>query len=276
MAEKADISIMGCGWLGLPLAGNLVQAGYRVNGSTTSPAKLPVLGQMGITPFLINLQETTPGQEILHDFLNAKVLVLNIPPLLRADGGESYLQQMHLLLKALLTSPVNRILFVSSTSVYQDLNRLVTEEDIVFTDEQEPGNMLRRAEKLISGREEWLTTIVRFGGLVGGSRQPGRFLAGKQNVPQGDAPVNLIHLEDCLAILQRIIEQEKWGQTFNACAGEHPLRREFYTKAAEALGLTPPQFADMDKTSFKLIKSQKLQDELAYTFMHPNPMTFFS
>ncbi|WP_230680486.1 SDR family oxidoreductase [Pontibacter rufus] len=271
----ADISIMGCGWLGLPLAERLVQAGYRVNGSTTSPEKLPMLQQQGIRPFCINLQEEQYDKEVLMTFLQAKVLVLNIPPRLRADGGEAYLGQMHLLLKALRNAPVNRILFVSSTAIYLDLNRIVTEEDIVFTKEQQPGNLLLQAENLFCEREDWITTVVRFGGLVGGSRQPGRFMAGKKNVPNGDAPVNLIHLDDCVAILERLLTQQQWGQVYNACADEHPLRKTFYTKAAEALGLEPPEFADMEKTAFKLIKSQKLKDDLAYAFIHPDPMAFF-
>ena len=266
---------MGCGWLGLPLAERLVQAGYQVNGSTTTPQKLDTLAQRGIQPYLLNLQDEAPNQEALADFLQTQALVLNIPPHLRSDGGEGYLRQMHLLLKALADAPVSRVLFVSSTSVYPDLSRTVTEEDTVFTREQDPQNTLLQAEDLFLDSDDWLTTVVRFGGLVGEGRRPGRFMAGKKHVPNGDAPVNLIHLEDCVAILQRIIEQEKWGEVYNACADEHPLRRDFYTKAAEALGLAPPEFDDMEKTHFKLIKSQKLKDDLSYVFLHPDPMTFF-
>ncbi|GAB3814763.1 hypothetical protein GCM10028895_08170 [Pontibacter rugosus] len=112
--------------------------------------------------------------------MEADLLLLNIPPHLRSDGGESYLKQMNLLLKALLQSPVSRLLFVSSTSVYLDLNRVVTEEDITFTEEQQPDHTLLKAERMFQRREDWLTTIVRFAGLVGGDRQPGRFLAGKK------------------------------------------------------------------------------------------------
>ena len=43
MSQKDEISIMGCGWLGLPLAAQLVKAGYNVKGSTTTPEKLEVL-----------------------------------------------------------------------------------------------------------------------------------------------------------------------------------------------------------------------------------------
>lgn len=275
MGNKQVISVLGCGWLGLPLAEQLVKYGYTVKGSTTSPEKLDLLQAKGISPYLLNLSPDNLLTESINDFLNADVLVLNIPPKLRSDGGKSYLQQMHNLIKALFESRISRILFVSSTSVYQDLNRVVTEEDISFTYELEPNNMLLQAERLFQDREDWITTIVRFGGLVGGERHPGRFLAGKKHLPNGDTPVNMIHLDDCVAILCRIVEQERWGEVYNACADAHPLRKDFFLKAAESLGLTPPEFDNMKETHFKLIKSQKLKDELAYVFLHPDPMQFF-
>lgn len=275
MQEKADISVLGCGWLGMPLATQLVGHGYRVKGSTTREEKLEQIRQAGITPYLINLAAPDLDSQQLAEFLETDTLVLNIPPKLRSDGGESYLHQLRILHKALQQSPVSRVLFVSSTSVYLDLNRVVTEEDTAFTEEQDPGNMLLQAERLFSESADWVCTVVRFSGLVGGSRQPGRFMAGKKNLPNGDAPVNLIHLDDCMLILQRIMEQEKWGQVYNACADGHPSRREFYQAAALALGLEPPTFADMEETHFKLISSQKLKEDLAYVFTHPDPMAFF-
>lgn len=275
MSEKADVSILGCGWLGLPLAEILVNSGLRVKGSTTSPAKLELLRSKGITPYLLNLEEDVIDNVALVDLLNADVLVLNIPPRLRSDAGSSYLAQMHLLLKALLDAPVKKVLFASSTSVYNDLNRIITEADSELTRQQDPGYTLLQAEKLFQEREEWLTTIVRFAGLVGEDRRPGRFMAGKKDVLHGDAPVNLIHRDDCIGILKRIIEQEKWGEVYNACADEHPMRKDFYPAATLALGLEPPSFQEMEETHFKLISSQKLKEDLPYVFRHPDPMHFF-
>mgnify|MGYP003615968040 CR=1 FL=1 len=37
------ISILGCGWLGFPLAQKLIETGYEVKGSTTSESKLEAL-----------------------------------------------------------------------------------------------------------------------------------------------------------------------------------------------------------------------------------------
>ncbi|WP_321539617.1 NAD(P)-binding domain-containing protein [Flavobacterium piscinae] len=46
-----QISILGCGWLGMPLAKHLLQKGYSIKGSTTTETKLELLQNEGITPF---------------------------------------------------------------------------------------------------------------------------------------------------------------------------------------------------------------------------------
>ena len=52
-----QISILGCGWLGLPLAKSLIEKGFWVNGSTTSLEKIAVLKNEGITAFQIEVTE---------------------------------------------------------------------------------------------------------------------------------------------------------------------------------------------------------------------------
>jgi 3-hydroxyisobutyrate dehydrogenase-like beta-hydroxyacid dehydrogenase len=63
------LAIIGCGWLGIPLAKSLVRNGYLVNGSTTSFEKLIVLETEKINAFQIALS----ANEVIGDieaFLN--------------------------------------------------------------------------------------------------------------------------------------------------------------------------------------------------------------
>ena len=53
-----QISIIGCGWLGLPLAKYLSNEGFVIKGSTTSSKKLELLKTHHIEGFLIHLNET--------------------------------------------------------------------------------------------------------------------------------------------------------------------------------------------------------------------------
>ena len=271
MPKKPQISILGCGWLGLPLAVHLVGKGYAVKGATTRPEKMDVLREKDIEPFLIRLNpEINPDYSPL--FFDSGVLVVNIPPgRSRADVAAYHISQIRSLITAMQPSAVNKILFVSSTSVYPDLNRSVREED-AGSAVRESGEALLQVEKIWREDPRFTTTIVRFGGLFGGDRNPGRFLSGKTLDNNGEAPVNLIHRDDCVAILSEIIVQERWGEIYNACADVHPSKKEFYTAAAQKLGISPPVFAGKEKGNYKIINSDKLKKELGYKFKYPDPL----
>jgi len=108
--------------------------------------------------------------------------------------------------------------------------------------------------------------------LIGGSRHPGRFFRGGKTVKNPDANVNLIHLDDCINILDRIVANDLWGEVFNACADTHPSKREFYSHAARVMGAPLPDFEDSDERSFKIIDNRKLKRVLDYEFLHPDLM----
>jgi nucleoside-diphosphate-sugar epimerase len=263
------ISILGCGWLGLPLGEYLTGKGYAVKGSTRTRSELKVIKARGIEPFYLVLDPELRG-EALDDFFNCGVLVVDFPPERRDDIAEYHTAQISALIGRIESSPVKYVLFASSTSVYPALNREVTEED------REPpvkpsGVALLKAESLFRESARFETTILRFGGLIGYDRMPGRFLAGKTGITGGGAPVNLIHRDDCVAIIHRVIERNLWGETLNACADKHPPRKEYYTAQARKLGLEPPGFADGGGGGFKIVKSEKLKRLLDYRFKYPDP-----
>jgi nucleoside-diphosphate-sugar epimerase len=111
------------------------------------------------------------------------------------------------------------------------------------------------------------TAVLRFAGLIGPGRHPARFLAAKKGVPAPNAPVNLIHLDDCCGIIETIIEKRLEG-TFNACAPSHPARREFYEIACSHLGIAPPEFDETDESAGREISIVKLLEETGYNFIH--------
>ena len=118
-------------------------------------------------------------------------------------------------------------------------------------------------------REHTNVTILRLAGLYGYGRQPGRRMAGKE-VTGGDAPVNLVHRDDVVAVITKVIEENISG-IFNVCADLHPSRREVYTAQAERLGFEPPHFIEPHEADHKVVSSEKLKG-LGYTFWHENPL----
>lgn len=270
------ISILGCGWLGLPLAKKLIEKGYFVNGSTTSESKLSTLENAGINPFLVALESNSISESI-NDFLkNSEILIIDIPPKLRGDNTDSsdssqkiFVDKIQTLIPYIEKSAIEKVLFVSSTSVYGDQNDIITEETSP-NPETESGKQLLLAEAVLQNNQNFETTILRFGGLIGKDRHPVKFLAGKENLENPDAPVNLIHQDDCISIIEEIIQQSKWNDVFNAVAPFHPTRQEYYTQKAKEQNLILPKFSAEKSRINKVISSKKIENSLSYQFKPEN------
>ena len=251
------IGIMGCGWFGLPLAKALLKDNFSVKGTTTSLDKIKILENEGILAFEISVSETGIKGPIVHFLEDLNVLVINVPPGLRGKATTvSYIDRMRTLLKAIKKSNVQKVIFVSSTSVYSDEQGHVSEEMLPLPTTAS-GKQLLQSENLFKTETAFQTTVVRFGGLIGPNRHPVHMLSGKQNLKNGNAPVNLIHLNDCIAVLTAILKEEKWGEIFNVVYPEHPSKQEYYTNSALSKGITPPLYTSSDTKQFKTVYSCK-------------------
>ncbi|MCO6161828.1 SDR family NAD(P)-dependent oxidoreductase [Flavobacterium sp. NRK F7] len=271
-----QISLLGCGWLGLPLANHLLKNGFSVKGSTTSAHKLELLQEKGIQPYLIALYENTIEGDITSFLKNSEVLVIDIPPNLRKDTSASFVAKIQTLVTQIEKSEIKKVLFVSSTSVYRDVFPIeeITEETPT-NPETESGKQLVEVEQLLLDNPHFQTIVLRFGGLIGEDRHPIKYLAGKENVENPDGPINFIHQEDCIGIILEILEQlldsarsdNKTDKIiFNAVAPQHPTREEYYHKKAKNMNLPLPIFAKNTASKGKIISSAKIETVLSYIF----------
>ncbi len=269
MKEFVDvkISVIGCGWLGLPLAINLIDKGFKVNGSSTSNEKLAALKANAIAPFLVQLGK--PNNNSLSDFLKADLLIVNVPPGRNNEDVNDYSNKMLELAKAVSESTIKKIIFISSTSVYDEINELVDETSMSLSNSNS-GQRMIDAENIFRNLEQVDTTIIRMAGLIGPKRHPGRFFAGKENIPNGLSPINLIHLDDCIGIIEYVIKNALWNKVFNGAAPTHPTKMEFYDLASQKLYDKRAKFLE-EKGDFKIVDSSKIINE-GYQFKHPNLM----
>ncbi len=270
--KNIKISILGCGWLGLPLAKKLLGNDYEVKGSTTSESKLEVFKNVGISPFLIKLEENEITGNLESFLANTAVLIVDIPPKLRGNNKENFVQKIKNLIPFVENSKVEKVLFVSSTSVYGDTFPIQERgEESALNPDTEGGKQLVEVEKLLQSNENFQTTVVRFGGLIGPERNPAAFLAGKENVANPEAPINFIHQEDCIGIICAMLRQVEnetwnWNDTFNAVTPNHPNRENYYTEKALEMNLKVPTFVKDSTSIGKKISSKKLQNKLNYIF----------
>jgi len=256
---------MGCGWLGLPLAKSFVSDGYRVHGSTTSEEKLSALKKEGITPFLISFHEQVIEGDISGFLQDIDLLVVNIPPKLRSGTQENYVKKIELLYREIKKNAVKRIIFISSTSVYGDTNGEVTEETMPEPT-TESGKQLLAAEKIFFEDKNLPSTIIRFGGLIGPNRHPITMLSGRVALSNGNAPVNLIHLNDCLLIIRTVYLKSWWNELINGVHPEHPTKRNYYAKEAKKRNLQAPDYKEDTTAKGKIVVPKVLLTVKKYKF----------
>jgi nucleoside-diphosphate-sugar epimerase len=250
------VSILGCGWLGKPLAISFLEDGFKVKGSTTSEEKLSDLESHDIESFLVDITDF----EEYEVFLDADILIIAITSK-DIDGFERLISQIQ-------DSEIQKVIFISSTSVYKMTNKVMTEEDAVLE------NPLTKIENLFIRNTFFETTIIRFSGLFGGERHPANWFKNGRKIPQPKGFVNMIHREDCIEIIREVVAQNCWNEVFNACSNHHPTRREFYTIAKLSRGFEVPEFEDNEMYEWKIISSKKVQRVLDYTFIHDDLLSF--
>ena len=250
------VSILGCGWLGKPLATSFLEDGFLVKGSTTSEEKIEILEALEIEAHLINISEF----EEFDTFLDTDILIIAITSK-DIDGFENFISQIQ-------NSSVQKVIFISATSVYGRMNKVMTEEDAVLE------TPLAEIENLFRENTFFETTIIRFAGLYGGERHPANWFKNGRKIPQPKGFVNMIHREDCIEIIHEIIDQNSWNTTFNACSNHHPTRREFYTIAKLSRDFKVPEFEEDEVYQWKIISSDKIQNVLDYTFIHDDLLVF--
>lgn len=263
------VSVLGCGWLGLPLAERLLSEGYRVKGATRTQEKLPLLAAKGIQPHYVHLPAQKAADQ-LAQLSECDLLIVNIPPQRR--NGKHSLHDVHmnyLVAELQRYGQHARIIYVSSTSVYRDTNGEVTESSEVNSPDED---VIVYAEQLL--QREFAATVLRCGGLMGYDRIPGKYFAGR-TTDTGDVPVNFIHRDDVIGLILSIIRQNVVAEVYNAVAPLHPTRREVYLANAAQFALQPPIFqSPAEPIPYKIVSSEKAMRELGYRFIFPDPMRF--
>lgn len=250
------VAILGCGWLGLPLAKKILQDGYHVNGSTTSLEKVSLLNNLGVNAFHIDLEHPSDN---LSSFFDADELIITIPP-----KAKNYAQLIEHLIPEIEKSTIKRVTYTSSISVYGNAIGVITEntktQPIRTSVEQ-----IVEVEQLLLNNNTFNTNIIRLGGLIGSDRHPAYHVSGKQLKAPYDL-INLIHLDDCIAVIHLLLKTNITNNIFNLVNPYHPTKKNYYTECCKHLNLALPVIKDNSKITPKEISSEKISNVLNYEF----------
>lgn len=271
------ISILGCGWLGFPLGQSLLRFGHKIKGSTTTKSKYEILKKNGIEPYLISIPDTLNNPEN-DSFFESDVIFLNIPPGRGNPDVEDQYPELIQLVRDKIESftgdtSIKRVIFAGTTSVYPADEGVFSEENSDISNTARPsGTAVLKAEQILLESSSFETVILRFGGLYGYDRHPIKYLAGRKGVPSPLKPVNLIHQDDCIKIIEEVLKKEAFSGIYNAVSDGHPPRKTLYESAAKHFDVQPPTFDENSESINRVISNKKLKDELDYTFIYPNPL----
>jgi nucleoside-diphosphate-sugar epimerase len=267
------ISIIGIGWLGLPLAESLYSQGFQVLGSTTSLEKKHTLERKGIDTVLFKLDPHPMGLGFQKLF-ETDILIITIPPRSKHQTAEFYLEQLKYLRNLLINSTTKKVIFISSTGVYpkESISANYQEQEIITLSNS--GNpTLLQAEALFQFNDSFESTIIRFGGLMGAGRIPINYFSGKEEI-DGESRVNYIHQEDAVRMIEWVISTNLWNRLFNGVAPIHSKKREVLEASALKLAVDPPKsYQNNENITQRLIDPSAIL-ETGFTFNFPEPANF--
>jgi len=229
--------IIGCGYIGLPLALRLAEAGHEITAWVHSTASAESLAAHRFHRVIAG---SVADNNIWSALGETCDLVIHCAS--SGRGGESAYEQVFLKGTLMMNAyqPRARKLFVSSTSVYrQTQGEIVTEESPAEPDTA-TGRILRVAEKVALGAG---ATVVRSTGIYGPNRGVlfEKFRRGEA-VIEGDGLrwINQIHQRDLVAALAHLIEAGAPGEIYNATDDTPATYRDYYAWCAKFLGQPMP------------------------------------
>lgn len=255
------IGILGCGWLGFPLAEVLIKQGYVVKGTSTSLEKVEKLKKIGVKSYhyLFNPKEISNSSF----FESIDTLVITIPFVKRGSQLINIESSMNSLVKVIENASIKKVIYLSSISVYDSQKGLVDESYSCNPTSNSGIETLKIENQLSKG--DFIISHIRLGGLVGKDRHPIYSLSGK-NFYKGNELINLIHQDDALGIILKVIKVfNTENMILNAVTPFHPSKKDYYSKIANLKNILPPKFLKSENIK-RIVDSNRVIALLKYKF----------
>ncbi len=234
--------IVGCGYVGLPLARALRARGDAVTGWVKSPESAAELASENLDRVIVG---SVTEAELWHGAGKFDAVVHCASS---GGGGVAEYRKVYLWGSRLMhayQSDARRIL-VSSTSVYGQVDGAWVDENSPTTPVSETSQVLVETECEASATG---CIVARAAGIYGPGRAAlfEKFLRGDA-VMEGDGSrwVNQVHRDDLVAALVHLLERGAPGEIYNAADDEPVTLREFYAWCGRRLGRPSPPNGPVD------------------------------
>ncbi len=251
----ANTLIVGAGWLGTPLAQALLVEGHDVVITRRSQARLDERPSTIANAALLDLNDENAAQKLDEIIQSNHIehIVGAFPPRFRRGSGREYTQQWSTLVKAAKQHAIEKLVMISSTTVYPNLPTEMKEESASLALAQTHPNFSDNAKIMLEAEQSVIDSginyaILRCSGLIGPDRHPARFAMRLKQVSR-KAPANMLHQSDAVAVAQFALDHLS-NQIINVTTPHTVSKAEFYqaaiTKSGAEISL-PPVTEDADK-----------------------------
>ena len=264
---------LGHGYTAQALARLLLPQGWRIIGTTRSPAKAEVLRATGIEPLI------WPGTPLAPALAEATHLLTSIAPeedgdpVLAAHRGE------------IAASHLTWAGYLSTTGVYGDHAGGWVDEDCVLA----PATRRGKARVLAEGEWQALAAasglplhIFRLAGIYGPGRGPFakvRDGTARRIIKPGQV-FSRIHVDDIAQVLAASIARPAPGTAYNVCDDEPAPPEDVIAHAATLLGLPMPPALRYDEAEMtamarsfyaesKRVRNDRIKRDLGVQLLYP-------
>lgn len=265
-SKENRIFILGAGFIGKPLAISLKQRGYDVSVSIRKPENNASFEEQGI-----DVHNFQVGDDDDSIFSEMQTLVLAYPIGSRKMTPGDHLKQAQWIAEHFPKNQLKQVILTSSTSVYPDGMGEVDENCAARPADH--GLIQLEYEEALRGFYGAKLVVLRLAGLIGKNRHPGRFLAGRKELPFGSSPINMVHQGDVVRFIVELITRQITAPIINLCHDEHPVRQVYFRSASKALGLELPTFSQQ-QISYPKVMNNALSKSL-FGFEYEFPVDLF-
>ncbi|MGB8814153.1 MAG: SDR family oxidoreductase [Paracoccaceae bacterium] len=261
---------LGHGYSAQALAARLLPQGWRIIGTTRSPAKAAALRAQGIEPLL------WPGSSLADALAQATHLLSSIAP---DDLGDPVLAAHA---PEIARADLQWVGYLSTTGVYGDHHGAWVDEYTALTP------TTRRGHQRVTAETQWQALdlplhIFRLAGIYGPGRGPFEKVRDgtARRILKPGQVFSRIHVDDIAQVLAASIAKPHPGAIYNVCDDDPAPPEDVIAHAAHLLGLPLPpaiDYATADLTpmarSFyaesKRVRNDRMKTELGITLRYPD------
>ena len=255
-----SVLIVGCGFVGLPLARDFACSGWKTYGITVSETSAAKLRGESFHVYALDIRDERSFRGLVRRNFDVIIHCAS-----SGRGGVADYEAVFLTgTRNLMTNlECDRFIFTSSTSVYSQTDGSVVDENSPANPLRETGRFLRKTEDSVL---EWGGAVARLAGLYGPGRcVPLQKLLDGEAIIEGNGErfMNMLHRSDAAGALRFLAETPAKG-LFNA-VDDHPISQlDWFRYACEHFKKPIPPFGPRDLNrkrgwTNKRVSNQKLR-----------------